>query len=285
MANLHEITSIGPITTEHMLIDGLSIRFAADRRGGSGTPILLTTPYPESVFAFLPVWESFVAAGPVIAVDLPGFGRSEGRQDLMSPSAMGEFFIKMLDAFNLDRVHAVVPDVGTLATLFAAATNPERFTSIVAGSGGTSMDLLGEPLVQIVHSSRSDFDGVDGGDQVAGLVRQLARITPPEAVIEDYRLSALGDRWNKAADFVRAYPQDLPRLAALLPEINVPVLVLSGSDDPFVPPANGDFLASRLPRCEARVIDAGHFVWEDAPADYARHATDWIRQHEAVTRS
>ena len=98
---------IGPIATDLILIDGLSIRYAVDRRVSTGTPILLTTPFPESVFAFLPVWEDFAALGPVIAVDLPGFGRSEARQDLMSPSAMGEFLIKILDAFELERVHAV----------------------------------------------------------------------------------------------------------------------------------------------------------------------------------
>jgi len=216
----------------------------------------------------------------VIAVELPGFGRSESRQDLMSPSAMGLFLIKLLDAFELTRVHAVVPDVGTLAALFAAAQHPQRFASIVAGSGGAAMDLLGEPLMQIAQSSRSDFEGVDGGEQVVGLVRQLARITPQDAVIEDYRLSALGDRWNKAADFIRAYPRDLPRLATLLPQIDVAVLVLSGSGDPFVPPSNGAFLQAHLPRCEAHVIEAGHFVWEDAPEEYARQATAWIKRHD-----
>ena len=282
MAEQNESTVIGPIATDHIVIDGLSIRYAVDRRVSSGTPILLTTPFPESVFAFLPVWESFAALGPVIAVDLPGFGQSERRQDLMSPCAMGVFLIKLLDAFDLARIHAVVPDVGTLAALFAASENPHRFVSIVAGSGGTAMDLLGEPLVQIAHSKRSDFDGVDGGEQVVGLVRQLARVTPPEAVIEDYRLSALGDRWNAAADFIRAYPRDLPRLAELLPEINIPVLVLSGSGDPFVPPSNGEFLKAHLPHCEALVIEAGHFVWEDAAEEYARKATDWIKRHDVA---
>lgn len=281
MAERNENTVIGQIATDHILIDGLSIRYAVDRRIRSRTPILLTAPFPESVFAFLPVWERFAAIGPVIAVDLPGFGRSDSRADLMSPAAMGVFLIKILDAFGLDRVHAVVPDVGTLAALFAASAHPERFVSIVAGSGGIAVDLLGEPLAQIAHSKRSDFDGVDGGEQVVELVRQLARVTPPDAVIEDYRLSALGDRWNVAADFVRAYPQDLPRLAERLPTIQVPVLVLSGSGDPFVPPSNGEFLQARLPRCEAKVIDAGHFVWEDAAEDYAREATDWIKRHDA----
>jgi pimeloyl-ACP methyl ester carboxylesterase len=69
----------------------------------------------------LPVIE---ALGPLIEVDLPGFGRSEGRPALMSPEALGEFVIKLVQHFGIDRMHAVGPDVGTLALLFAAARNP-----------------------------------------------------------------------------------------------------------------------------------------------------------------
>jgi pimeloyl-ACP methyl ester carboxylesterase len=42
-----------------------------------------------------------------------------------------------MDAFGLDRPHAIGPDVGTPALLFAAANHPGRFRSLVIGSGAT----------------------------------------------------------------------------------------------------------------------------------------------------
>jgi hypothetical protein len=45
--------SIHPTIEE---IDGLKIRVARDG-SGPGTPILLTAPWPESIFAFHGVWE------------------------------------------------------------------------------------------------------------------------------------------------------------------------------------------------------------------------------------
>jgi pimeloyl-ACP methyl ester carboxylesterase len=36
-----------------------------------------------------------------------------------------------------------------------------------------------------------------------------------------------------------------------------------------VPLANAEFLDARLPNSRVVVIDAGHFVWEEAPAEYA----------------
>jgi len=39
----------------------------------------------------------------VLAIDLPGFGRSEGRDDLFSPQTMGDFIVKAIDAFGVSR--------------------------------------------------------------------------------------------------------------------------------------------------------------------------------------
>jgi pimeloyl-ACP methyl ester carboxylesterase len=50
----------------------------------------------------------------LIAVDLPGFGYSERRDDLLSRRPMGEFVVRLADAFGLDQPHAVGPDIDAL---------------------------------------------------------------------------------------------------------------------------------------------------------------------------
>lgn len=264
-----------PETTAFISIDGIKVR-TVSTKDAQGIPVLLTAPWPESIFAFNLVWPRISELGPLTAVDLPGFGMSEGRSDLMSPHAMGDFLIRIMDALDIERAHVVAPDVGTLAVLYAASRHVERFESIVGGSGGTSEQLFGESLRQIMTSSKSDFADFDGSKRVYELVKSTARVSIPEAILEDYRNSSDGQRWNEAADFVRAYKQDLPILAGLLPSLQTPTLVISGKDDPIVPPANGQFLADRLPHCRAEVIDAGHFVWEDAAETYADLISEWI---------
>ena len=59
-------------------IDGLRVRYATG--GSSGERIVLFSPWPESIFAFTPVWSGLVRQFQVLAIDLPGFGRSEGRE-------------------------------------------------------------------------------------------------------------------------------------------------------------------------------------------------------------
>jgi len=126
-------------------IDGVATRFVeSDRRD---TDALLFSPWPESVFAYEPAWSRLAETTHLVAVDLPGFGRSERRDTLMTPRAMGDFMVRVADAFRLENPHVVGPDIGTSASLFAAAAHPGRFPSLVVGTGGAAVPLqLGEPL-------------------------------------------------------------------------------------------------------------------------------------------
>jgi pimeloyl-ACP methyl ester carboxylesterase len=93
---------------EFIEVDGLKIRFQRDRAGG-GMPVVLTSPWPESLYAYQRIWPILGAEASLIAFDIPGFGQSEGRPELMSPRAMGDFIPKILAALGLDRVHAIGP--------------------------------------------------------------------------------------------------------------------------------------------------------------------------------
>lgn len=66
-------------------LDGFALRIV---RGGrpAGVPILLTSPWPQSLYAFRKVWAQLAELGPLIAVDLPGFGRSEANPAALSPA-------------------------------------------------------------------------------------------------------------------------------------------------------------------------------------------------------
>jgi pimeloyl-ACP methyl ester carboxylesterase len=52
------------------------------------------------------------------------------------------------------------------------------------------------------------------------------------------------------------------------------VTIVNGRHDPVVPLVNAEFLHERLPSSRLAVIDAGHFVWEEAPDEYASIVLD-----------
>jgi pimeloyl-ACP methyl ester carboxylesterase len=250
-------------------IDGLKIRYA-ESRGPHEPVLLMTSPWPESLYAFSGMWNTLAEHARLFAVDLPGFGASERRADLLSPRAMGGFLTQLIAEADLGTPHIVAPDVGTSAALFAAAEHPERIASMIVGSGGTAVPLeLGEPLRSRVLDP--DLDKYRRMDSRASINTSLDTISGgiPDEIREDYLASYDGDRYVESMRYVRRYPEELPVLAELLPTITTPVTIINGRNDRVVPLANADFLDERLPNSRLRIIDTGHFAWEEAPAEYA----------------
>jgi pimeloyl-ACP methyl ester carboxylesterase len=257
-------------------LDGVRIRYADS--GGSQEPvILLTSPWPESIYAFAPIWATLAEHARLFALDLPGFGASERRDDLLSPRAMGEFLARLIVEADLGRPHVVGPDVGTAAALFAAAAYPERFASVIVGEGGAAVPIqLGEPLASwVLDPDLEKYRGMDPRAAVNAAVDTIAGGVPDE-VRNDYLDCYDGDRFVESMRYVRRYPEELPVLAELLPEITAPVTIINGRHDRVVPLANAEFLDERLPRSRVEIIDAGHFVWEEAPAEYAAIVLDSV---------
>jgi pimeloyl-ACP methyl ester carboxylesterase len=257
------------------MIDGLTIRFAeSDDRDDHA---LLLSPWPESLLAFDQMWARLADRTHLVAIDLPGFGHSERRDTLLSPRAMGEFVIRAADSFGLLSPHAVGPDIGTGALLFAAALQPGRFRSLVVGSGGSAFPLeLGSLLKEWVEAPDLErYRRTDPRQIVASALGGIERYGLPDFVREDYLACYEGDRFVESMRYVRTYATELPVLCDLLPEIQTPVQIIAGARDPAVPPVNAEFLHERLPKSRLDIVDAGHFTWEDAADEYAALVTSW----------
>jgi pimeloyl-ACP methyl ester carboxylesterase len=262
-------------TPTFRIIDGLSIRFVES--DGRDADALLFSPWPESVFAYEPIWAQLAETMHLVAVDLPGFGRSERRDALMAPRAMGEFIIRVADAFRLEKPHVVGPDIGTSASLFAAAARPDRFLSLVVGTGGAAVPIqLGDPLREWVFAPDLEpYRRLGGGAIVERVMHTLERYVPSAAAREDYLASFEGDRFAESMRYVQSYPTELEALRDVVPRIKMPVQIISGRRDAVVPLVNAQYLHERLPHSELRIADAGHFIWEDAADEYAALVKAW----------
>jgi pimeloyl-ACP methyl ester carboxylesterase len=274
-----------PIQMQFRVIDGLAVRFAQSQDRDDHA--LLLSPWPESLLAFEPVWTRLAEHAHLVAIDLPGFGHSQRDDALLSPRAMGEFVLRAADAFGLDRPHVIGPDIGTAASLFAAAAQPGRLRSLVVGSGGTAVPPQpGGPLKDWVEAPDLDsFRDADPRQIVTSVLSGIERYALPDAIREDYLSSYQGDRFVQSMRYVRAYPAQLSALSEMLPQIRTPVQIIAGRRDTAVPPVNAEFLHDRLPHSKLDILDAGHFTWEDAAGEYAALVTTWWSGGYATTGS
>jgi pimeloyl-ACP methyl ester carboxylesterase len=212
-------------------IEGVSIRFVeSDRRDSDA---LLLSPWPESILAYEPRWPRLAETTHLIAIDLPGFGRSELKDTLMSPRAMGDFIVRAADAFGLKHPHIVGPDVGTAAALFAAAAQPGRFRSLVVGAGGAAVRIqLGESLRERVFAPNLEpYRRLGGRPVVERIMQAHERYTLSDTAHEDYLASYEGDRYAESIRYVQSYPTELEVLRDVLPQIQTPVQIIAGRRD------------------------------------------------------
>ena len=258
------------------IVDGVRIRYADS--GSSQKPaVVLTSPWPESVYAFAPMWASLSGHARLFAVDLPGFGASERREDLLSPRAMGTFLAQLIAEADLGTAHLVAPDVGTSAALFAAAAHPERIASAIVGSGGTAVPIqLGEPLASWVLDPDLDKYRMMDPRVIVGATLDTIAGGIPDDIRADYLACYDGDRFAESMRYARRYPEDCPCLPGCCRRSATPVTIINGRHDRVVPLANAEFLDQRLPASRLVIIDAGHFAWEETPAQYASIILDSI---------
>src|SRR5712692_10815019 len=263
------------IKTKTRAIDGLSIRYAES--APREVSAILLSPWPESLYTFEQMWPRLAEHAHLVAIDLPGFGHSERRDELLTSSAMGEFIAHLVDALGLKRPHAVGPDIGTSALLFTAAKHPGLLRSIVVGNGTAAVPIqIGSVLKDVVEAPSLDaFRNVDPRKSVESVLAFVERYKLPDHVREDFLSSYEGDRFVESLRFVRSYPTELPLLSKLLPTIETPVQIITGDHDPGVLPVNGEYLHERLPYSKSDKVDAGHFPWADAADQYARLIIDW----------
>jgi pimeloyl-ACP methyl ester carboxylesterase len=273
-----------PIKTKTRMIDGLSIRYAES--APRDVSAILLSPWPESLYTFEQMWLRLAQHAHLIAIDLPGFGHSERRNELLTPSAMGEFIVQLIDAFGLDRPHAVGPDIGTSALLFTAARHPGLLRSVVIGNGTAAVPLQVAGVLKDVIEAQSlePLRKVDPRQGVESVLAFVERYRLPDHVREDFLSSYEGDRFVESLRFLRSYKTELPQLSKLLPAIETPVQIITGDHDPGVLPVNGDYLHERLPHNKFDKVDAGHFPWADVADEYASLIIEWWKGgYEAFT--
>jgi pimeloyl-ACP methyl ester carboxylesterase len=268
------------IAISYRPVDGIDVRVSKSDAGHAET-LILTCPWPESIYAFESTWTVLSERMNLVAIDLPGFGGSERRDELLTPRTMGGFLVRLMDQWEIESPHVFAPDVGTSAALFAAGQNPGRVRSLIVGSGAASFPLqIGGGLKDLVEApDLTPLAAMDPRDIVASSLALVETYELSPEAREDYLSSYEGDRFVESCRYVRSYGTELPVLGDLLPEIQTPVLVLQGGHDPYVPPTNAEYLHGRLPNSKLHEFDAGHFFWEDAGEEFAALASAWVGGH------
>jgi pimeloyl-ACP methyl ester carboxylesterase len=199
----------------------------------------------------------------VLAVDLPGHGRSEG-QPLASIGEMADWLPRMLDAAELESSALVGHSMGSLTALEAAARHPDRVRAISLLGACAPMPVSQGLLAAAAANDHAALDMVNiwshdrgallGGSPtpgiwMTGLAIRLLERAAPGVLYRD--LSACDDYRNGLQSAAR---------------VTCPALLILGRNDRMTPPRAAEQLLAAIPGVEAVVLEGcGHMMFSERP--------------------
>ena len=266
---------------EYRNIDGIKVRFA---QGGkqNGPIVLLLSPLPQSILCYDPIWDQLAQQCRLIALDLPGFGRSEGGLAFMSFEAQSRFLEKFIHDMDLEQVHIVGPDVGMATALHYAIHRNHNIASLIIGDGpGILPSANGSIINKAVDSAfwRMMFR-LTGAQAFVEGAYQLACVNyvPNTAEVADY-VSSYDGRIGPITHWFATYPENLATVDPHLAELDLPVQIFWGDLDMFLLTDNATRLHQRLKRSQLCIFEnCGHFSYQDKADEFAKMVLAWVKE-------
>ena len=263
-------------------------------RQGSGPPVLLIHGMAGSRETWQATQRVLAATCDVIAVDLPGHGRSSLPNGDYSLGSLAAALRDLLDRLDIDRVTVVGHSLGGGIALQFVYQFPERCERLVlVSSGGLGREVT--PFLRALS-----LPGASAA--LSGLLmlrrneraQQVGRFFSPVAgrLYSDFPLmlanfAALQEpalRRSFIATIRAVIDPGGQRITATdrLPVLQrLPVMVVWGSRDQMIPPAHALAVASALPDARLEVFDgAGHYPHEYDPARFALSLHAFIQETE-----
>lgn len=227
---------------------------------GEGPPLALAHGFSANHLSWWQQLPVFGESYRCLAPDQRGFGLSRDSTD-RGVSAFADDFVALLDAVGVERTALLGHSMGGWTVGSLATQYPERAAALVlsATPGGLLPAARHRELVEAGAEQVTDVD--------------------PPAPPKQFLAEAIGELNHHGPDEWEAIRPTLDRLpleAATVVDADVPVLLVVGEGDPFMPPPAVEAVADRLDAETAVVSGAAHSVYFEQPEAFNRHVLEFL---------
>lgn len=253
-------------------IRGMKAYVEMNGKGKPGIPLLLVHGAGGNHL----LWEEQVHAlalnRQVIAVDLPGHGKSEGTA-FSTISAYAEWIEECIDAFFGNRKivlggHSMGGAIAQVASLYF----PEKLAGVLLIHTGAKLKVRPEVISSLSEGIRERKSFLAAFSpktrrSIIDLIDSDLELTPAESRFQDYMACDAFD------------------LREEISRIDLPVLVVGGEDDAVTPPKFSFYLHDKIRRSKlAMIADAGHYAMCEQPALLNRLIEDFMEGIDSEAR-
>lgn len=261
-------------TLRSVTIEGLRLSY---RELGEGVPVLLLHGWPTSSFLWRNVMPAIAAAGRrAVALDLPGFGRSEKPLDA---SYSFRFFERAVGGFvdhlGAERIGLAVHDLGGPVGLYWAGLHCERVerlallnTLIYPEMSWAVIAFVMAVKLPLVRSCLTSPTGLRWTLRLGVHDRRRLSEETLRSVVEPFPDAPSRRVLARAGGGLS--PKGLRDLAERLRNFDCPVRVVYGERDRILPDVARTMarVKADLPQAEVTALaDCGHFLQEERPEE------------------
>jgi len=239
--------------------------------GGNGIPVVVLHSNTGSSQNWEHQIPAFTAAGyRFIAYDRRGWGRSTAERDVQ-PGTAADDLHALMKFLGIDRFHLIGTAGGGFVAYDYALSFPEQLRSlVVANSIGGVQD---EEYLAMGRSLRPpEFDALPPD------LRELGpsyRAADPDGTRRWLELERMSRQTGAVAQGFRN------RMTfALLEQIKVPTMLITGDADLYAPPPLLPMFAARIKSAQSLVIpEAGHSSYWEKPDVFNKAVLDFLKKH------
>lgn len=220
-------------------------------------PLMLVHP----VGADLSLWDKVVPTltkhFQVLRYDLRGHGGSDCPSGEYSIAQLAGELLAMADAIGWKQFAVCGVSIGAMTSVMAAAQAPERITNLVVCSAAPAM---GQPPGGGWDGRAKDARTQGMAATADGMVGRMFSAThraTGDALIDTLRLVYVQTNVEGYANSL-AVLRDTD-LKPLLGEVKAKTLVITGKEDPLVPPAAAEALLTGISGATHTILPGGHF--------------------------
>jgi len=248
-----------PHSTEMITVGGATVRMLRGGPAAAGAQPVVFLHGAGGHTGWMRFLEELSQRFAVFAPEHPGFGQSDDPPWLDNVGDLAYFYLDLLKALGLKRVHLIGTSLGGWIAAEMAVRDTARLASLtlvgavgITADGETIPDIFRMPVEENLRRFYSDQE------RAARRLGDMAKV--------DMELVAK----NRATVTRLAYRPRFynPDLGKWLHRIDVPTLLLWGAEDGLVPPQFGEAFRALIPGSRLVVLPAaGH-----APFDEQRDA-------------
>jgi pimeloyl-ACP methyl ester carboxylesterase len=215
--------------------------------------------------------DALAKSAHVVAPSHPGFGRSELPKGMQTVDDLSNFYLDLLDHFDLRDVTLVGVAFGAWIGAEIAVKSPGRLARLVmANAVGVKLgDRETRDIADIFALTEAEYLEIAYCDPNVG--RRDYKALPPGEVAAAARAREATARFAWSPYFHN------PRLKSRLHRIRIPTLFLWGAHDRMVGEPYGRAYCALIPSAHFETVDrAGHFPHQEQPQVFARRVLSFM---------